>query len=66
MSEHILYLGTAILIAVSILTTKFAFSESTPDELRAQAVMVQQQVLLRDDRQASCGLACVSGAPGER
>ena len=66
MSEHILYLGTAILIAVSILTTKFAFSESTPDELRAQAAMVQQQVLLRDDRQVSCGLACVSGVPGER
>ena len=60
MSEHILYLGTAILIAVSILTTKFAFSESNPEELRAQAAMIQQQVMLRDHRQATCGLACVA------
>ena len=66
MSEHILYLGTAILIAVSILTSKFAFSESSPDELRAQTAMMQQQVLMRDNRQASCALACVSGVTRER
>ncbi len=66
MSEHILYLGTAILIAVSILTSKFAFSESNPDELRTQAALIQQQYLLREDSRPICGLACVSGNQDDR
>ncbi|MDJ0776785.1 MAG: hypothetical protein QNJ85_02905 [Gammaproteobacteria bacterium] len=61
MSEHILYLGTAILIAVSILTTKFAFSDSHPDELRTQAAMVQQQYMSREHSTSACALNCLAG-----
>ena len=66
MSEHVLYLGTAILIAVSILTTRFAFSEASPDELRAQAAMVQQQSLLHADSRSVCGLGCLAGNRDDR
>lgn len=42
MSEYALYLVTAILIAVSILSTRFVFAESDSVDLRVQAEVMQQ------------------------
>jgi hypothetical protein len=43
MSEYTLYLGTAILLAVSILVLKPAFSEPQSDNIHADAWTTQQQ-----------------------
>lgn len=47
MSEYVLYLVTAILIAISILSTRFVFAEADPAEIRAQAHFVQQDLRAR-------------------
>lgn len=41
MTEYTLYLGTAILVAVSILATNLVFSDSPTNELRARAEIAQ-------------------------